>query len=104
MIRFFIICFQTIKYNNAKYKWTSTCYSAGSDGPRWHDWSVSGRLGEVLLKSTLFFLGMLSFASVSVIVLVTQELIVEARESIESSEDLQCVTIWLFIGLLLHSL
>ena len=44
------------------------------------------------------------FASVSVIVLVTQELIVEARESIESSEDLQCVTIWLFIGLLLHSL
>ena len=33
---------------------------AGSDGPRWHDWSVSGRLGEVLLKSTLFFLGMLS--------------------------------------------
>ena len=58
----------------------------------------------MLLKSTLFFLGMLSFASVSVIVLVTQELIVEARESIESSEDLQRVTIWLFIGLLLHSL
>jgi zinc transporter ZupT len=56
-------------------------------------------LGEVLLESTLLFLGMLSFASVSLIFLVTQELIVEARESIESSEDLQCVTIWLFIGL-----
>jgi zinc transporter ZupT len=56
-------------------------------------------LGEVLLRNDLLFLGMLSFASVSLIFLVTQELLVEARESIESPADLQCVTISLFVGL-----
>ena len=56
-------------------------------------------LGEALQQNALLFLGMLSFASVSLIFLVTQELLVEARESIESPADLQCVTIWLFVGL-----
>mmetsp|Transcript_63908 Transcript_63908/g.176503 ORF Transcript_63908/g.176503 Transcript_63908/m.176503 type:complete len:96 (-) Transcript_63908:2609-2896(-) len=55
-------------------------------------------IGEMLIKNVLLFLGMLSFASVSLVYLVTQELLIEAHESTEGPGDLQ--TAWLFVGLL----
>jgi zinc transporter ZupT len=49
----------------------------------------------------LLFLVMLSFASASLIFLVTQELLIEARENIESAQDTNMVTVFLFAGLFL---
>mmetsp|Transcript_36275 Transcript_36275/g.62843 ORF Transcript_36275/g.62843 Transcript_36275/m.62843 type:complete len:151 (-) Transcript_36275:296-748(-) len=61
-------------------------------------WS-GAMIGELLIKNVLLFLGMLSFASVSLVYLVTQELLIEAHESTEGPGDLQIA--WLFVGLLL---
>jgi len=58
-------------------------------------------LGALLQESTLLYIVMLSFATGSLMFLVTQELLIEAREGIESSQDSNSVTVCLFAGLFL---
>lgn len=56
-------------------------------------------LADYLLTSSFLFLGMLSFASVSLLFLVIEELLVESRESAQNDNDMRILTISLFVGI-----
>jgi len=62
---------------------------------------IGATVGSMLEESQCAYLGMLSFSATSLLFLVTQELLVEAHESTELPEDINTVTIWLFVGMLL---